>query len=226
MSNFASSKSVILKNVTLDFFDVFSPGKPMNDKGEPKYKVKVIIEPNSEAHQAARAGMTEAAINLWGDNAKTVVPAITNNSKALRDGNSNLDQNGAIRPEYKDKFFVSASNVTKPQCVAQRKHEGKFITINQDGSASIDGMRVDPPYPITVPYRGCKVNVKVQFVAGKSFKTKSGEQLPNQIYAKFEALQFVADGTPFGAGPTSAEGFEDEEAPAGAEVGASGGDLF
>ena len=97
MSNFANSKSVVLKNVRLDFFDIFKPGAPMaeKDKGDPKkwkYKVKAIIEKDSEAATAAKAAMGEAARALWGDNAKNVVPMITANSKALRDGNGNITE--------------------------------------------------------------------------------------------------------------------------------------
>lgn len=35
--------------------------------------------------------------------------------------------------------------------------------------------------------------------------------IPNQVYAKLEAVQFLRDGEAFGADPTSAEGFGDEE---------------
>lgn len=219
MSNFANSKSGILKNVRLDFHDIFRPGAPMSekDKADPKkwkYKVKAIIEKDSEAANTAKALMGEAARALWGDNAKNVVPMITANSKALRDGNANMDTNGAIRPEYKDKLFISASNASKPQVVGPMKVGGKFVTILEDGTAQVDGVTIQAPYKITVPYRGCYVNLKVTMTAGKSFKTASGETLPNQIFAKFEAIQFLRDGEAFGAGPTSAEGFDDEEVEA------------
>lgn len=35
--------------------------------------------------------------------------------------------------------------------------------------------------------------------------------MPNQVYAKLIAVQFLRDGEAFGAGPTSAEGFGEEE---------------
>lgn len=226
MSNFANSKSVVLKNVRLDFFDIFKPGAPMaeKDKADPKkwkFKCKAIIEKDSEAATAAKAAMGEAARALWGENAKSVVPLITANSKAVRDGNANIDTNGAIRPEYKDKLFISCSNASKPQVVGPQKVNGKFVTITEDGGAMIDGVTITPPYKITAPYRGCFVNLKVTMVAGKSFKTNSGEVMPNQIYAKLEAIQFLRDGDAFGAGPTSAEGFDDEAVETS---GASGDD--
>lgn len=225
MSNFASSQSVILKNVRLDFFDIFTPGKPMNPGGKAKFKVKAIIDPASEAASVAKSAMLEAATALWGANAANVVRSMTANSKALRNGNDNLNTDGSVREEYKDKLFISAGNEQRPQVIAPKKHNGKFVTITPDGRGMVDGVDVtnELGYPLTVPYRGCYVNLKVTFVAGKTFKAASGETLPNQVYGKFEALQFVRDGEAFGAGPTSAEGFDDEEVET-AEAG--GSDLF
>lgn len=226
MSNFASSKPVILKNVRLDFFDLFTPGKPMNEGGKWKYKIKAIIEKGSEAETAARNGMADAARALWGDNAKNVVPNITANSKALRDGNSQIDTNGNVNPLYKDKMFISASNDMKPQVVGPKKHNGKFVTLTAEGRGLVDGIDVtnEVGYELNAPYRGCYVNAKVTFVAGKTLKTNTGETLPNQIYAKIEAVQFVKNGEAFGSGPTSADGFDDEEVEVGA--GASDDGLF
>lgn len=216
--NFENSASVILKNVRLDFFDLFTPGAPMaeKDKADPKkwkYKLKAIIDADSAALDVARIAMLDAATKLWGAaNAANVVRSITANSKAVRNGNDVLMQDGSVNPAYKDKFFVSASNASKPQVVAQKLHNGKFVIITQQGRGLVDGMDVTDElgYAITVPYRGCVVNVKLQFVAGKSFKTPNGEVLPNQVFSRLEAVQFVRDGESFGAGPTSAEGFGDE----------------
>lgn len=211
-SNFASSAPVILKNVRLQWADIFKPGEGMNG-GAPKYKVVALIDKDSEAAQTAKNGLLTAARALWGDNAINVVTNISGNSKAVRDGNSKVDDSGNIRPEFKDKLFISASNKQKPQVVAPRTHNGKFVTITEDGRGLVDGLDVTDQlgYVLKAPYRGCYVNLKVQFVAGKSFKGSNGEMIPNQVYAKLEAIQFVRDGEAFGAGPTSAEGFGDEE---------------
>lgn len=212
MSNFASSESVVLKRVRLDYHDIFTVGRPSRDGGKAKFKAKVIMAPDSEAVTVAKKAMGDAARALWGENAKNVVPTIPMNNKCLRDGNMSLDQQGAVRPDYKDMMFLSCSNDIKPQVVGPARHNGKFVNINQDGTCSIDGVvQQTPPYKITVPYRGCYVDLKVRMTAGKSFKADSGEQLPNQIYAKLEAIKFVCDGEAFGSGPTSAEGFDDEE---------------
>lgn len=223
MSNFASSKSVILKNVRLDWFDLYRTAKDQAGRDTGKYKVKGIIEPGSEAETAAKKAMSEAAVALWGANAANVVANIPANNKGLRPGNSQIATDGSIKAEYRDKIIISASNRSKPTIVGPAKHNGKFVQILEDGSAMIDGQLVVPPYKITPLYRGCYVNLKVQFVAGKATKGSNGETIPNQVYAKIEAVQFVRDGEAFGTGPTSADGFDDEATESN---GAGEADLF
>ena len=144
---------------------------------------------------------------MWGANYAFVVDAMAKNNKSIRNGNGNLNTDGSIRPEYQDMLFVSGSNGAKPAVVGPQKFNGKFVDISADGRAFQNGIEMSPPpYQITAPYRGCYVNLKVQFIAGKA-----KDEMPNQVYAKFEALQFVKNGEAFGSGPASAEGFDDEE---------------
>ena len=214
-SNFASSKPVILKNVRLQWGDLFqaAAGEINGKKTEPKFKAVALFTKDSEAAAAARTALLAAATELWGANAANVVTNISSNSKAVRDGNSKIDDNGNVREEFKDMLFISCSNKQRPQVVAPKLHNGKFVTITEDGRGMVDGIDVTDQlgYVLKAPYRGCYVNLKVQFVAGKAFKASSGEMIPNQVYAKLEAVQFLRDGEAFGAGPTSAEGFGDEE---------------
>ncbi|WP_338496283.1 ssDNA-binding protein [Delftia tsuruhatensis] len=214
-SNFASSKPVILKNVRLQWADIFqaAAGEINGKKTEPKFKAVVLMEPNSPAFVTAKDALLAAARELWGANAETVVANISSNSKALRSGNGKLMDDGSVNPQFKDLFFVSCSNKSRPQVVAPKLLDGKFVTITEDGRGMVNGIDVTDQlgYVLKAPYRGCYVNLKVQFVAGKAFKANSGEQIPNQVYAKLEAVQFVRDGEPFGGGPTSAEGFGEEE---------------
>lgn len=221
-SNFASSKPVILKNVRLQWADIYTPssGEIAGKKTEPKYKVVALFAKDSEAMNVGKQGLLEAARALWGSNAQNVVEQISANSKAIRAGNSKLNDDGSVRAEFKDLFFISASNKQKPQIVAPKLFNGKFVTITEAGRGLADGLDVTDQlgYVIKAPYRGCYVNLKVQFVAGKAFKSNSGEMIPNQVYAKLEAIQFVRDGEPFGAGPTSAEGFGEEDIPEGSAL--------
>lgn len=228
MSNFASSKPVVLKGLRASWLDIFKPGEGMNG-GAPKYKFTGLMEPDSEALKIAKAAMLDAAKQLWGPNAENMIRSMAANSKALRNGNDKMADDGTVRPEYAGKFYISASNKAdkKPQVVAQQKFNGKFVNITEHGRGLVDGMDVTDQlgYPITVPYRGCYVNAKVEFVAGKSFKGADGQIIPNQVFARIHAIQFVRDGDPFGSGPTSAEGFDDEEVVSDA-TDAGGNELF
>ncbi len=219
MSNFASSKPVILKNVRLQWADLFKPGEGMNG-GAPKFKVVALFQKDSEAYKVATSALLEAARGLWGDNAANVVRGIPANSKAVRDGNSKMNDKGEVREEFEDMYFISAANKQKPQVIAQKRHNNEFVTIDESGAALVRGMDVTSElgYPITVPYRGCYVNLKVTMVAGKSLKAGDGQIIPNQVYAKLEAVQFLRDGEAFGSGPTSAEGFDDEDVEASADA--------
>ena len=224
MANFASSPSVILKRVRITWLDAFKPGEGMNG-GAPKFKVSALIEPDSENAKLAKTAMVEAAKGLWAANAVGVIQSMAANNKALRNGNDKLNDDGSVRTEYQDMLYVSASNKQKPQVVGPKKHNGSFVTITENGRGTVNGMDVTEQlgWEIKAPYRGCYCNLKVQFVAGKSFKGTNGEIIPNQVYAKIEAIQFVDDGEAFGAGPTSAEGFGEEEVN---ESAVGGNDLF
>ncbi len=226
MSQFESSAPVILKNVRLDYFDVYEKAPPVkeSDRADPKkwkYKAKGIFAPDSEAAAVAKKAFMEAATKLWGANASNVIKAMSKNNKAIRQGDESLLADGSIRPELEGMLVISGSNQVKPPVVGPKRINGKFVDISADGRAFQDGAEmVPPPYKITAPYRGCYVNLKVQFIAGKA----KGE-LPNQVYAKIEAVQFVSDGEAFGNGPASAEGFGDEEVSE-SSGGGEGADLF
>jgi hypothetical protein len=232
-NNFEESDFCILKNVRLDYFDIYTPAPSQdankkNDRKYDKFKAKAIIDMGSDADNVARAGLMQAATKMWGANAATVVKSLPTNQKALRKGDEYLTTDGGARPEYAGRMFISASNKSRPQVVGQRsiERDGKKIPveITEDGRAFAGGIELSPPpYEITVPFRGCYVNMKVKFVAGKAGKMPSGETVPNQVFAKLEAIQFVRKGEAFGAGPTSAEGFDDEEV---AETADAAGDLF
>lgn len=228
MSNFASSKPVILKGIRAAWLDIFKPAEGMNG-GAPKYKFSGIIDPDSEALSIAKTAMLEAARQLWGQNAENMLRSIPANSKAIRNGNDKVADDGSVRPEYAGKFYISASSKAdkKPQVVGPRKHNGQFVTITEHARGMVAGIDVTDElgWPITVPYRGCYVNAKIEFVAGKQFKGANGEIIPNQVFARIHAIQFLRDGEPFGSGPTSAEGFDEEEVVAEA-TDASGNELF
>lgn len=195
--------TVQLKSVRLSFPDLWTPGKPMNPTDTPKYGGQFIMAPDSEAAKLCKEALIAAAKETFGANWENIVKAMEKSKKCLRIGNDNLDKEGNIRDGYADNLYIVARNKAKPAIVAAKAK-------NADGSwnylTEADGK----------PYGGCIVNVKVNIKA-----MKAREQIPNQIYATLEAVQFVGDGIAFGAGPGTPEGFDDVE---GAEE--SEGSLF
>lgn len=227
MSNFFSSAPVILKDVRIQWMNLFEP-----DQETKKFKLVALMDPKSESVNVAKKAMVDAAKGLWKENAENMIRSMAANNKALRSGDDKMDDAGNVKEQFKGMLYISASAKAdrKPKVVTQRKHNGDFVNITADGR----GVQPDPQnpgqwkdvtdelgYPITVPYRGCRVNAKVEFCAGKSFKTKGGdgkeEVVPNQVFARIIAVQFLRDDEAFGGGNTSAEGFGDEDVPEGAE---------
>lgn len=210
-NNNAYSDSIQLPDVRLVWADIYEPGKGMNG-GPPKYKVSVTFPPDSIAHQRCREQMSKVAIELWGGQAKAVIDAMDPKSKALREGNKKLDDKGFVRPEYENMFYVSASSGqdSPPLIIGPKKANNNWVEIGKDGLGYQNGILMNPqPYETTKPYRGCYVNIKVQFIASKSFTPEGKQPIPNQIYARFETVQYVRKGEAFGRGPASAEGFEE-----------------
>lgn len=219
MSNFFNSDTVFLRDVILDYNDLWvaAPSMDAKKKDNPehnRFRATVLFEETSDAYKTAAAAVKQAAVGLWGANAKNVLEAMAKNSLALRKGNQNLDKSGNVKQNYAGMRYVVASNKAAPQIIGPARHNGKFIHIGQDGQAYQEDDKgrlivlVNPPYEIIKPYRGCRVNIKLNFCAGKADAEKN---LPNQVFCQFEAVQFKENGTAFGRGSTSAEGFEDEE---------------
>lgn len=196
---------VILKNVRLSYPDLWKPGKPMNEGDTPKYGGQFIFDKDSDAAAAAKKAMTEAAQEVFGANWQAIVGAMEKSKKCVRNGNDNLNKDGAIRDGYVDKLYLVARNKAKPLIIGPRRGaNGEFPVLTEEGGK---------------PYGGCYVNVKVDIRA-----MKAKDRIPNQIYATLLTVQFVADGESFGAAPGTPEGFDDVEGAAAPE--GEGADLF
>lgn len=183
---------VQLKDVRLSFPDLWKPGKPVNPTDTPKFGGQFIIEPGSQNEKIIKEAMIAEAQATFGANWQAIVGAMEKSKKCFRKGDENLDNSGAIRLGYAGKMYIVARNKAKPAIVGAKakKPDGSWNYLTE-----ADGK----------PYGGCYVNVKLNI---KAMKAK--EQIPNQIYATLEAVQFVRDGESFGAGPGNPEGFEDE----------------
>lgn len=201
---------VILKKVRLSYPDLWVPGKPMNEGDAAKYGGQFIMEAGSPNIALLKQTMESCAKEVFGANWQAIVGAMAKDKKCLRDGNSNLTKDGAIRDGYAGCMYVVARNKAKPliigptrtapQGTSDENHQDGFPILRQEGGK---------------PYGGCYVNVKIDVRAMKAF-----DKVPNQIYATLLTVQFVGDGPAFGAASGTAEGFDEVE---GAE---GGNDLF
>ena len=180
---------VILKNVRLSFPDLFRPGKPLNEGDTPKFGGQFIFDTDSDAAKVAKAAFAEEAKTVFGENWKAIVGAMEKSKKCIRNGDENLNKDGAVRDGYAGKLYLVARNKAKPLLIGNRKVDGVFPTLTE-----ADGR----------PYSGCFVNVKVDIKA-----MKARDRIPNQIFAQLLTVQFVSDGPSFGAATGTAEGFEE-----------------
>jgi hypothetical protein len=215
-SNVASSESFFLKNVRLDYNNLWTPGKPSDpilaaDPSKWRYDATVIFDKGSPNAELAKAAFIEAAKKLWEGNAAAVCQAMEMKAKSLRDGDLYLTAQGETRPNYVNMMYVVAKNAIKPKVAATFKHNDNIVYIGEDGQGYIDGTVChDVPFEIKKPYRGCYVDIKMNFLACKAnTELRTG----SMIIGRLEAIRFVADGEAFGAAAPSAEGFDFDDAP-------------
>lgn len=183
---------VILKDVRLSFPDLWKRGKDSKDGKPGKFGATGIMAPGSDAFKVAKDAFTKAAQETFGANWAQIVAAMEKNKKCIREGNLNLNaQSGEIRPGFADMMYIVAKNKVKVPVVDAKKVGGQWVNLSEE-----DGR----------PYGGCFVNLKVDIYA---MKARSAEQ-PAGVYATLKAVQFLRHGEAFGAGPGTADGFEDE----------------
>ena len=212
----------LLKNCRLSYPDIWVPGKPMNPGDAAKFGGQFIFGPESEAAAAAKAAFAADAQAVFGANWQAILGAMEKSKKCIRKGDENLTKDGAIRDGYGGNLYVVARNKVQPLIIGPTRIAPKGTnTVDANGRKIVDG------FPVLTeadgkPYGGCYVNVKVDI---KAMKAK--EKIPNQVYASLLTIQFVSDGTAFGAAPGTAEGFDEVEGAEGIGGSAdSGSELF
>lgn len=191
---------VILMNVRLSFAALFEPDSRKQDDGTtretwkanfliPKDEAKNIKAKNSDGKvrpilAAMKFAGAEAKEKKWGDEKNW--PKLKPDRVCLRDGDLE-DWDGYPGCHY---ISSSAPLSDKPRVVTNRKNKDGWIDAEPGGKGS--------------PYSGCYVNATIE-VWGQD--NEHGKRLN----AKLKAVQFVADGEPFGAAPTDPnEDFDDD----------------
>jgi len=154
------------------FPDLWRPGE---FKGEPtNYSVQLLIPKGSPALAELEAAIKTFAKEQWGDAAKMAVEKQNaSNTKVLRDGDSidGMTASGSPKPGWAGHMRIKASSKFAPKIV-----DRSLKDLTEDSGK---------------PYAGCAVSAQIELYA---FKDK------REMGTRLSAVQFYADGEPFGGG--------------------------
>lgn len=173
---------VILRDVILSFADIYRPAADRKDSktGETikgKFGANFLMDKGTEMTKQNQAKIKKAGADAktkkWGDEKNW--PKLKPEKVCLRDGDLE-DYDG-----YEGRLYLSANSNTKPQVITNRKgKDGKWIEAVEGAPGA--------------PYAGCRVNALVRIWA-------QDNEYGKRLNASLEVVQFLADGTPFGAAP-------------------------
>lgn len=183
---------IVLRNVRVNWNDLLAP----NDYG--RYRVEVLIEPDSEAHKEAEAAIASACKDKWGsaERASGMRQIATANGKCcLKDGNLMPPNKKTMElaDHYKDVFVLSASRKVekgRPALYTKRLKTGKFIEVNEDTP-------LDPEEFVPVA-GGNFADILVSFWG---WEHKGSPQ----VNCTLEAVKFTNVGDSLGGGPKLTE---------------------
>jgi hypothetical protein len=171
-------KNILLTEVRLRVAFLAQPYVSKNDNGQDKasYSVVALFEPNSQAHQVAKAGVREVAQAAWGAQYEAVLQQLAAQDRLfLHDGATK-----ATDPSYAGKLFVSASSSRKPRCLVTRN--GQNVEISEN----------DPMFP----YSGCWANILINpWAQGPDSKPN---KFGKRVNAEILAVQFLRHDEAFG----------------------------
>lgn len=197
-----TSKQIMLRNVRLSFPQIWTP-KAFQEGQAPSFQASFLLDPTNQAHAKViaevKAETTDICAKYWGE-----VPKGVKKCFGLAD---TIDPTTElpVKPYegYKGMFYFASANKRRFQIVDR---DGRTPLTEKDGK----------------PYAGCYVNALV------SLWTSDHPKGGKRVSANLLTMQFVKDGTAFGAAPVEAsevfEALEDEDGGVVASV-SSGGPL-
>lgn len=171
----------------VDFLHVHKPYEGELNKGNPKFKTLVIIDPSTprgkESMKSVSAAMKHVGLDKW-----KKWPLTWKDPKriCLSDGNTHTDKEDNVKPAYEGMQVVSCANKNRPVCVDV---DGRTPLVAEDNK----------------PYSGSHCKVVVRF-----YGTENGGR---GLFAGFEAIQFLKDDEPLSGGGSrvrAEEVFSDE----------------
>lgn len=147
-------------------------------QGNPtNYSVQLLIPKDSPAAKELQDAIKQFAKDQWQDGAKLAVEKQNaGNTRIMRDGDGLDGQtaDGTPKPGWAGHWRIKASSKFQPKIVDRALNELK----EEDGK----------------PYPGCAVSAQISLYA---FKDK------REMGVRLQAVQFYADGEPFGGGGSS-----------------------
>ena len=197
------SQIVYLSNVRLSFPHIAEPQKQQGPKGERiSYNAEFILTRDNPGWAAFHKVVNEMAIAKWGTNAAAVLQMCQGDRKKRCYGAGEEKINGkTFQPYdgYAGMLYISGGRNTMPQI------------IDPSGAA------VDPANTMACQalarkmYGGCYVNAAVKPWLQENEHGRA-------VRCDLVAVQFFADGTPFGEGAVDASGMFGATPAAAAEV--------
>lgn len=149
----------------------------------PRYSCIVLIPQESQdVINEVQGVMWQLAVNKWADKAQVYWQSMAANHKlALRDGATKADQKGFLGNMF---ISVGAKPEAPPKLFSQYVNgQGQLIELSR---------------PQNVIYRGCYVNIQIDFWAQDNNYGK-------RINAEVKLVQFAGEGESFGGGGAAAD---------------------
>ena len=185
--------SVKLVNVRLSFASLFEPNVQKNDDGSERktWKSNFLIPKKGDDSKRLLAllkkAKNEVMAKKYGDDEKKW-PKIKKERMFLRDGDEE-DWDG-----YEGNWYVSANSPLerRPRVITNRKDKNGHWIDAEPGERGC-------------PYSGCYVNAIIRVWV-------QDNEHGRRVNASLEAVQFRADGEPFGAAPVDVDdAFDDDD---------------
>lgn len=174
------------------------PGKTNNDgtKGKDKYEATLIFERGSPNHEKIKEVTAAVCREAWGEKWEDFYAELGANEKAVRNGNTKVNQSGQVYDGFDGNLYVTARNETRPTVIDR----------DQSPLVADDGK----------PFGGCYVNAEIEIWA-----QKPREGVGRRVNVTLLGVQYVRTGDAFGAGaaPSKPSSFAnlsvEDDAPAG-----------
>jgi len=183
---------ILISNARLSFPHIAEP-QTQTDKvtgtTRTTYNCDLILEPNSKGYQEFMAQFANLAQIKWKENAQGAMQQIHANRKqrCYGAGEEKVDSKTfQVRSGYANKVYISASNSQMPQIIGA---DGKATDNTMAAQALARKM-----------YGGCFVNAAIKPWLQQNATAGIG------VRCELVAVQFCADGEPFGEAPIDTTG--------------------